>query len=55
MNQNVSDKKNKTGGDVTKAEVMPTPVIQMTEWDLFNNTAETPADRAEDKTETMDD
>ena len=35
-NQATTDKKDKSGGDVTKAEVLTTPVTQATQWDLFN-------------------
>lgn len=38
-NQNTTDRKDRaTGGDVSKGEYMQLPLIEMTNWDLFNNT-----------------
>lgn len=42
-NQSTSDKKDKTGGDVTKAEVVATPEGDKTVVDLWNSHGSTEA------------
>lgn len=37
MNQSPTEKIDKTGGDVTKAELVETPTADKTSWDLLNN------------------
>lgn len=36
-NQDSSDRKDRTGGDVTKADEVAAPSVPKTEWDLLNN------------------
>jgi hypothetical protein len=37
-NQEKGDRKDRTGGDVTKAEAVPAPVVEKTNWDIVNAT-----------------
>jgi hypothetical protein len=41
MNQGTNDRKDRaSGGDVTKAEEVATPVVPATKWDVLNHTGE---------------
>lgn len=40
MNQGKDERKDRTGGDVTKADEVSAPVVQATHWDLMNQKAE---------------
>jgi hypothetical protein len=35
-NQDAGSRKDRTGGDVTKAEQLATPTVAKTEWDILN-------------------
>lgn len=38
-NQEATSRKDRTGGDVTKAEQVPTPQGDKTKWEILNNTS----------------
>lgn len=40
MNQGKDERKDRTGGDVTKADAVKAPVVEATRWDLMNEKAE---------------